>query len=172
MKVELRETTEAELDFVVALEAAPDTASFIEAWPPDRHRKALHDPDIAHLIVVDDDQPAGFTILAGLRDPDRSIELRRIVIAHPGQGLGRAALTLILDHAFTNLAAHRLWLDVKPTNARARHLYTSVGFIEEGILQDALRTPDGYEPLILMAKLASDEPGAASAANRGRNEGR
>jgi hypothetical protein len=29
-----------------------------------------------------------------------------------------------------------------------------LGFEEEGVMRDALRTDDGYEPLILMAKLA------------------
>ncbi len=49
--------------------------------------------------------------------------------------------------------AHRVWLDVKPDNGRARRLYASLGFEEEGVLRDALRTEAGYESLILMAKL-------------------
>ncbi|HVW46451.1 MAG TPA: GNAT family protein [Solirubrobacterales bacterium] len=155
MKPALRPTEEADLDFVVALEAGPEAAPFVKAWPVARHRTALGDPDIAHLLIVDGGEPAGFVILAGVDDPDDNIELRRVVVAHPGRGLGRAALTLVLDHAFDQLAAHRVWLDVKPANARARHLYRSLGFVEEGILHDALRTADGrYESLILMAKLA------------------
>ncbi len=156
--MDLRPTAEADVDFVLALEAGPEAAPFIEGWPAGRHRAALRDPDIAHLVLVDDGEPVGFVILAGLRDPNRCVELRRIVVARPGQGLGRTALALVLDHAFGALEAHRVWLDVKPDNARARHLYAALGFVEEGVLRDALRTADGYESLILMAKLAPTSP--------------
>jgi RimJ/RimL family protein N-acetyltransferase len=166
MSVELRPTAEADLDFVVALESAPDAAAFVEAWPADRHRAALGDPDIAHLILADGGDPGGFVILAGLADPNLCVELRRIVVARPGQGLGRAALHRVLDHAFGDLEAHRVWLDVKPGNARARHLYATLGFVEEGVLRDALRTSNGgFESLIVMSKLAPSpalpDPGSA-----------
>jgi diamine N-acetyltransferase len=158
MSVELRPTGKGDLDFVVALEAGPEAAPFVEAWPAGRHRAGLRDPDIAHLLLVDDGEPVGFVILAGLLDPNQCVELRRIVAARPGQGLGREALTLILDHAFGELDAHRVWLDVRPDNARARHLYAALGFEREGILRDALHTADGYASLILMAKLAPASP--------------
>jgi diamine N-acetyltransferase len=45
---------------------------------------------------------------------------------------------------------------VKPGNERARRAYAAVGFAEEGVLRDALRTEDGYESLILMSILAPD----------------
>lgn len=167
MSIELRPTQEVDLDFVVALESGPGAAPFVEAWPVERHREALSEPDIAHLVITDGGEPMGFVILAGLEDPNRCVELRRIVVANPGQGLGRAALTLLLEHAFGELGAHRIWLDVKPSNARARHLYTSLGFVEEGVLRDALRTADGYESLILMAKLRAEIGPAASMGERG-----
>ncbi len=165
MTVALRPTTEADLDFVVALESGPDAAPFVEAWPVERHREALADPDIGHLVIANSGKPAGFVILAGLMDPNMCVEMRRIVVAHPGRGLGRTALALCLDHAFGNLEAHRVWLDVKPDNARARRLYTSLGFSQEGVLREALRTADGFEPLIMMAKLATDPtlPGSGNA---------
>jgi diamine N-acetyltransferase len=150
--VELRDTVPADVDFILALEADPAAAPFIEAWPAARHRAALADPDIAHLQVVDHGQRAGFVILAGLTNPNDCVELRRIVVDPPGRGLGRTVLALVLDYAAIH-GAHRLWLDVKPDNARARRLYTALGFEEEGILRDALKADAGYESLILMAML-------------------
>jgi RimJ/RimL family protein N-acetyltransferase len=152
MSVELRDTVPADLEFVTALEADPAVAPFIEAWPADRHRVTLADPDIAHLQVIDGSRRAGFVILAGLTDPNDCIELRRLVVDPPGRGLGQTVLPLALDH-IAALGAHRVWLDVKPDNARARRLYTSFGFEPEGILRGALKTDAGYESLILMAKL-------------------
>jgi hypothetical protein len=52
MTVALRPTEEADLAFVVGLQPGPGAASFVEAWPVERHRVALGDPDIAHLLVL------------------------------------------------------------------------------------------------------------------------
>jgi RimJ/RimL family protein N-acetyltransferase len=59
----------------------------------------------------------------------------------------------VLDHAFGTLAAHRVWLDVKVGNERARRAYASVGFVDEGVLRDALRADGGYESLAVMSIL-------------------
>jgi len=55
--------------------------------------------------------------------------------------------------AFNELRAHRLWLDVKTHNARARLLYKSEGFPEEGLLRECIRGPVGFEFLVVMALL-------------------
>jgi RimJ/RimL family protein N-acetyltransferase len=74
----------------------------------------------------------GFVLLAGLRRDDRVIEFRRIVITTPGQGFGRAAIRCVKHLAFDAFGCRRLWLDVKPDNVRARALYASEGFREDG----------------------------------------
>jgi RimJ/RimL family protein N-acetyltransferase len=38
-----------------------------------------------------------------------------------------------VSKVFDELGAHRLWLDVFEHNARARHVYRSMGFAEEGV---------------------------------------
>ena len=114
VSVELRETVAADVEAVLALESDPAAAAFVEAWPAELHLAALCDPNVGHLQVVEDDRRVGFAILTGLRDPNDCVELRRIVVSPPGRGLGRAALTLVLDHVFGPLGAHRVWLDVKP----------------------------------------------------------
>jgi diamine N-acetyltransferase len=161
--VALRDTVPADLAFVTALEADPDVAPFVEAWPADRHLAALDDPDVAHLQLIGEEQRMGFAILAGLKDPNDCVELRRIIVDPPGRGLGRVALGLVLDHASQVLGAHRVWLDVKPDNARARRLYAAAGFEEEGVLRDALKTEAGYESLVLMALL---RPAQSASSNR------
>lgn len=55
------------------------------AW----HTRALTNPDQEHVIAVAADAPAGFAVLAGLRD-GTSVELRSIVVA-PIAERGRAA---------------------------------------------------------------------------------
>jgi RimJ/RimL family protein N-acetyltransferase len=49
-----------------------------------------------------------------------------------------------------------LWLDVKTHNDRARALYLSEGFREEGLLRECLKTGDGYESVFILSMLESE----------------
>jgi diamine N-acetyltransferase len=135
----LRTTAPTDLDYVLGLEADPENARFIIGWPRERHERAIADADEAHLLVVDGEAPAGFVLLAGLSGEERDIELRRIVVGPKGRGLGQRTLRLVLEHAFSELGARRVWLDVKPENLRAQAAYRRVGFTDDGELPDGLR---------------------------------
>ncbi|PZO38752.1 MAG: hypothetical protein DCF17_14225 [Shackletoniella antarctica] len=52
---------------------------------------------------------------------------------------------------FDTLKAHRLWLDVKSKNSRARYLYRSEGFVEEGFMRECLFEEVERESLVLRA---------------------
>lgn len=146
------------LCWVVALEADSATQPFIVPWSLERHRSALRDPDLRHLLLVGPNGAVGFAILAGLRDSPAVVELRRLVIAPEdrGRGFGRTALGVLINHVFDDLGAHRLWLDVVTDNARARGLYVSRGFRPEGVLRDHLATADGFRSVEVLAILASE----------------
>ncbi len=143
---------------VVEWEREAGTVEFIIPWKVERHAAALQNADIDHLMVATDAGTVGFVILAGLRDPNESVEFRRIVIAEKGRGRGhgRAAVRAVIQRAFGELRAHRLWLDVKVNNLRARRLYESEGFRYEGILRECLKGPRGFESLALMSLLSSE----------------
>jgi diamine N-acetyltransferase len=151
-------TCQPDLSSVVASESDDETSPFIIPWTTERHMAALSDPDCAHLSLHDaqTDDWLGFVLLFGLSSPHRAIELRRIVCMQKGMGIGRAAVRAVIQLAFGSLKAHRLWLDVKSTNARARHLYLSEGFMEEGLLRECLLGKDGFESLVLMSMLSTD----------------
>ena len=44
---------------------------------------------------------------------------------------------------FAETACHRFLLEVFTDNTRARHVYRSLGFTEEGLLREAVKRPDG-----------------------------
>jgi diamine N-acetyltransferase len=94
-----------------------------------------------------------YAILRGIQEDSRSIELKRIVVAVPERGLGRLILKELQRIAFHELGAHRLFLDVYEDNARARHLYESLGFRYEGIMRDAAQRDGRWCNLHLMSIL-------------------
>jgi RimJ/RimL family protein N-acetyltransferase len=145
----------SDLDWVVSVEGDNANRPFITPWERMQHEGALRIPDTRHFIVeAGADTPrAGFVILQGLRNPHRSVELKRIVLQPKGQGLGRACARLLKRMAFADLHAHRFWLDVKALNERARALYASEGFVEEGRLRESVRVAEGYDSLIVMSML-------------------
>lgn len=140
--VTIRATTRDDLAAIVALETAADTVEWIGetgfAW----HERALVDPDQEHLVTHDGSGLTGFFVLANLRDDQRAVELRRMVLgaSRRGAGHGRALLRAALTRAYDHHSARSVWLDVKPRNVRARTLYESEGF---RVTQTLPGTPTG-----------------------------
>ena len=97
-----------------------------------------------------------YVILRGLTESSRSIELKRIVVGVPERGLGRRILGEILRIVFGEFGAHRLFLDVFEDNARARHLYESLGFKYEGIMRESAQRDGRWFNLHLMSMLESE----------------
>lgn len=148
----------SDLDFVLSVERDPDNLPFITPWERTQHEGAVRFPDFRHFIVEagPGTRAVGFVILQGCRNPQRAVELKRIVLQDKGRGLGRACVRQLKRMAFRDLHAHRYWLDVKSLNVRAQALYASEGFVVEGRLREAVRIEGGYDSLIVMAMLESE----------------
>jgi diamine N-acetyltransferase len=151
-ELRLRRTVQDDLDYVVGAEAAPDNAPFLAPSPREEHLGFLADPRHRHLVAEVAGAPVGFVLLR-LHPENRAVELRRLTVTEKSKGYGRAALRLAMALAFEEHGAHRLWLDVKPHNERARSLYRGEGFEEEGLLRDALYLDGRFESLIVMSVL-------------------
>jgi hypothetical protein len=81
MKIRLRPTIEADLNFVLGAEQAAENRAFVGAWSRERHRAALESEDLSHLVIENaDGKRVGYIILAGLADANNSVEFRRIVV--------------------------------------------------------------------------------------------
>jgi diamine N-acetyltransferase len=153
--IALRLTAEKDLETILALECDDANAGFIRQWSPQKHKQAISDPNLAHLIVETnrDHQIVGYIILVGLEDPDQSVEFKRIVIARKGKGYGRQAVQLVKKYAFEQCHCHRLWLEVMEHNTRAFSLYESEGFMREGVHREAVKKGDRYLSLQVMSML-------------------
>jgi diamine N-acetyltransferase len=160
-RLRLRPTMLSDLDFVMSVERDSRNLPFITPWERTQHEGAVRFPDFRHFIVEGGDafDGIGFVILQGCRNPQRSVELKRLVLqTHgQGQGYGRACVRLLKQMAFRDLHAHRFWLDVKQLNTRALALYADEGFVEEGRLRESVRVSidgaDGYDSLVVMSLL-------------------
>lgn len=76
-----------------------------------------------------------------------------------GQGGGRALLEAVVEHARA-CGAHKIELEVWPTNARAIALYASAGFQVEGLRRDHYRRRDGsLRSALIMARLLGQRAG-------------
>ena len=155
MPPRLRPTMLSDLEWVVTVETDAVNLPFITPWERTQHEGAIRFPDSRHFIAEAGEvgERAGFVIVQGCRSPNRSVELKRMVLQPKGQGLGRACVRLLKRMAFRDLHAHRFWLDVKALNTRAHALYSSEGFVEEGRLRESVRAGDGWDSLIVMSML-------------------
>lgn len=157
IRVRLRPTMLSDLDWVVSVERDSANLPFITPWERTQHEGAIRFPDSRHFVIEAGDayERAGFVILQGCRNPQRSVELKRMVLQPTlhGRGGGRACVRLLKQMAFRDLKAHRHWLDVKALNTRALALYASEGFVEEGRLRESVREDDGWDSLIVMSML-------------------
>jgi diamine N-acetyltransferase len=143
----IRSTSRGDLEQVVAVEGDLDTAVWLAETGRAWHEVALTDPDTEHLVAEDGPTNglAGFVVLAGLRDGDGLVELRRMVLARSRRGTGAAEqlLAVAVRRAYELHGARGVWLDVKAHNARAIALYRSAGFVPTPGPRGALTEPDG-----------------------------
>jgi RimJ/RimL family protein N-acetyltransferase len=90
-------------------------------------------------IIEADGGPVGHVRLHSLNAQDRKARLAIGLFAEAdlGQGLGRRAVRLTLDHAFENMSLHRVDLRALSYNQRAIRCYLACGFVHEGTERDA-----------------------------------
>lgn len=155
--IKLQHAEAKDIDFIVSQEGRYEFKDFIFRWSRDEHSRNLNNYDKRYFIIENESgEASGYAILSGLKSSNRSIELTRIIIAQPGLGYGKRALQILIKKVFEEYSAHRFWLDVFEHNQRARHVYQSVGFKEEGILREVVKQEDKYSSLVIMSILENE----------------
>lgn len=130
----LRPATTADFGFIRGLAQRPDYAPFISDDDEAALSAHVANPSL-RLLIWEQGTARGFALYCGIGDPSGAVELRRLALADTGTGAGRGFLDDLVDYAFRQLDAKRLWLDASSENPRAQRVYERAGFTLEGRLR-------------------------------------
>jgi [ribosomal protein S5]-alanine N-acetyltransferase len=111
------------------------------------------------VVEADDPELAG-VIRLGLDAADhRRYEVGFMVRrSRWGRGLASGALSLVLDLAFDELGAHRVWAVRAPDNPASARVLERCGMVEEGRLRHDLRVRGRWVDSVVHAVIAPDRP--------------
>jgi RimJ/RimL family protein N-acetyltransferase len=155
--IALRPATDDDVAFLVTTHEAPHARGFVLSATSEQVSAALRRDDRMTFVITENGEDAGMLLLAIEPELSWLVEFRRIVVVRPGRGIGAFAVRWAIDWAFDLRGAHRIWLDVVASNARARQLYERCGFRYEGTYRDGYRDDEGrYGDLCVYGMLSTD----------------
>ena len=135
----LRPATAQDMPFVLGLWTAPDAARFLVAPEVDEIETRTATGDL--LIWTTAGHPAGFVTVTQWLPRVWSIPALAVRDRRAGQGL--AMTRAVLDEMFHVRNAHRVGLDVTVDNTGALALFSTLGFVTEGVWRECWCRPDG-----------------------------
>jgi diamine N-acetyltransferase len=167
MKIILRELSADDIPFInkwrndyAVIELLGNNFNYIskevdELW----YRNYLANRSLCRRLAIVDteiDEIVGTVQLTNIHSINRSAEYS-IMIGNKlywSRGVGFIASKYIVSHAFNDLNLHRIYLTVLEKNTRAIALYKKLGFVQEGLHEQALFKNGHYENLVSMALLS------------------
>ena len=67
------------------------------------------------------------------------------------KGLAGEALKLLCEYAFSFLKLHQLYAFIPVKNEASKRLFLHAGFKENGLLNDWIQSPNGYEDVLIVS---------------------
>ena len=154
-RLRLRRAEMTDLKFIMELQYKPENINFIVPFDEDFHTEIINSDNSENMDVIIEEiatgAAVGYFMLCEL-DKFR-IEWRHVIIDKKGVGYGREGFNLLMKWSFEIRKFHRGWLDCKPYNERALHLYESCGLKREGLFRECICVSGVYEDLIVLSIL-------------------
>ncbi|HRH16370.1 MAG TPA: ribosomal protein S18-alanine N-acetyltransferase [Aquabacterium sp.] len=152
----LRPMTREDIPAVRAFEQAA-CADASHAWSEENYRSSLSSGYWLRVCTLPGGQVVGVCVaMFGVDE----LHLLNIAVDRACQGQGLASF--MLDRLVDLCRAHRLatlWLEVRPSNARARALYERHGYAQVGLRKNYYPALDGREDAVVMRReVALDAP--------------
>lgn len=145
-----RPMTEADIPAVLAMERAACLHP-LHAWSEDNYRSSMR---VGYWVRVRCEANTGRVIAVCVAmDGVDEVHLLNIAVdsGFHGQGIARSILAVLYERCRQHLAA-ALWLEVRPSNAPARALYASEGFVDIGLRKNYYPAAEGREDALVMKR--------------------
>lgn len=156
-----RPMTEADIPAVMAMESQACLHP-VHAWRDDNYRSSMR---AGYWLRVRTDAQTG-QVLAVCVAMDGVDEMHLLNIAVDrslhGQGLAQDFMK-VLYQLCVQREATALWLEVRPSNLRAKALYERQGFEAVGLRKNYYPAPDGREDALVMRRHITSQDGGADA---------
>lgn len=145
-----RPMTDADIAAVVEMErdACPHP---LHAWTPENYRSSLRAGYWA--VVRCEPRTQRIVAVCVAMDGVDEVHLLNIAVARDcqGRGLARELIHVLVDRCRQRRAT-ALWLEVRPSNERARTLYRSEGFDDIGVRRNYYPAATGREDALVMRR--------------------
>jgi ribosomal-protein-alanine N-acetyltransferase len=143
----LRPMTRDDIPAVVAMEQAACMHPS-HAWSDDNYRSSLASGYWVRVVVGPDKQVWGVCVAMFGVDELHLLNIAVDQSLH-GQGLGGHMLQQLVSLCRAHQLAH-IWLEVRPSNARAQAVYERHGYVSVGRRKNYYPTPEGREDAVVM----------------------
>ncbi len=151
----MREAGDDDVPFIAGLFKLPHAREFLNEPGRDAILALLEDPQSEAYIIEDSGNDIGYFTM---HDREWLMELGVLVVKTPGRGAGPFAMRWGIEQAFKERKAHRIFIEIREDNARARAVCESLGFKPEGLYRDGFRdaVTEEYKNLIPYGILRTD----------------
>lgn len=151
----MREADEGDVSFIAALFKSPHARQFLNEPGRDGILALLEDPESEAFIIEADGEPFGYFTM---HDGGWLMELGVLVVKKTGLGAGPFAMRWGIEQAFRERDAHRIAIEIREDNDRARAMCERLGFRGEGLHRDGFRDAGTgeYKNLIPYGMLRGD----------------
>ena len=151
----MREADEDDVAFIAGLFKLPHSREFLNEPGRDAILDLIEGSDgEAFVIEADGDDFGYFT----LYDREWLVELGVLVVKDPGRGAGPFAMRWGVEEAFQKRGAHRIFIEIREDNDRAKAMCERLGFKSEGLYRDGFRdaVTGEYKNLVPYGLLRTD----------------
>ena len=137
--ITLKPINKENINEITALKVGKQQERFVSAVAESLAEATVYKDTAFPFAVYENDTPVGF-IMLGYYEKKQYYTLWKLLIdeKYQNKGYGRAALKLGIEYLKDNFKAYRVHAGVTPDNEVAKHLYSSFGFFETGVIEDGM----------------------------------
>ena len=130
------------------------TRKELDAW----YERLRIDPKIWLKAVLAGERLIGCASVESIDEKNRKCELGLIIGEADcwGAGVGRMVFREMLRYAFEDLGMHRVWAAVARGNRRSIRLVNRAGFVQEGVMREAIIMAGEHTDLLCYSMLENE----------------